>query len=92
MSYVHLNQARAASKASIKNERRRPNPQQGRALEVLGHAIEYLIDNGGTLSRADMEACSMLNLASRTVFMECAEVKSLHERMFGWLLRRQHTA
>ncbi len=68
--------------------RRRGNPQQGHALEALGHAIEYLTDTrmfsiGDTAERArsESEAVQILMRASRAVFEECAEVVPLRARI-----------
>ena len=47
----------AASIAQTRNSRRRITPQAGRALEKLGHAIEYLTDEfvhrGGEVSSSN---------------------------------------
>ena len=62
--------------------RRLPTGQQGRALEKLGHAIEYLVDsdlylkpsNGeraSTTSRDRAETAQTLMRLSREVFAEC---------------------
>ncbi|SNT02760.1 hypothetical protein SAMN05421770_103514 [Granulicella rosea] len=68
--------------------RRRGNPQQGHALETLGHAIEYLTDTrmfsiGDTAerARAEAEAVQIMMRASRAVFEECAEFVPLHTRI-----------
>ena len=66
--------------------RRRPSPTQGRALEALGHAIEYLVDTRTfALEPLDMEAYRILKVASQAVFYECAEVQTLPERVSLWL-------
>jgi hypothetical protein len=62
--------------------RRRANQEQGRALETLGHAIEYLMDSRlyaaeATDPRSDAEAVNLLMGLSRAVFAECAEVTTL---------------
>jgi hypothetical protein len=59
--------------------RRRPSPSQGRALEALGHAIEYLIDmrmrrDSDASPLADMEAEQLMMRLNREVFSECREV------------------
>jgi hypothetical protein len=59
--------------------RRRPTVIQGHALEVLGHAIEYLVDSRmhrdkGISSQADSVAEQVLMRLSREVFAECAKV------------------
>ena len=58
---------------------------QGQSLEMLGHAIEYLVDSRmhrdcGLSSLADSEAQQILMRLSREVFAECAEVAAS-----GWL-------
>src|ERR1700677_2678264 len=58
--------------------RRCPTMIQGRALETLGHAIEYLVDSRmhrdrGVSCPADSEAEQILMRLSREVFAECAE-------------------
>lgn len=71
--------------------RRQPAPVQGRALSVLGHAIEYLIDarivEGGT-DRNDNEAIRIMMACSRAVFQECAQRKPITERMSDWIAHR----
>lgn len=69
---------------------RRPTREQGRALEILGHAVEYLIDTRMFYadhpdSRADGEAAWILTHASREVFEECAEIVSFPDRIRRWL-------
>ena len=59
--------------------RRRPNMSQGQALEMIGHAIEYVYDsrvyrNNGQLSDSEMQAVQILMRLSREVFQECKEV------------------
>jgi hypothetical protein len=63
--------------------RRRPNKPQGRALEILGHAMEYLVDQQLHRecsaesrifpSQADASAIQILMRLSREVFAECPE-------------------
>jgi hypothetical protein len=69
--------------------RRRPTMSQGRALETLGHAIEYLVDSRmhrdqGLSSQADGEAEQVIMRLNRAVFAECAEVV-FGGRLGGWL-------
>jgi hypothetical protein len=71
--------------------RRRPNLPQGRALETIGHAIEYLVDSrmfmsGEATSKADVEATRILMQASRTVFAECAEIVPLQRQLTQWMI------
>jgi hypothetical protein len=56
--------------------------QTGRALESLGHAVEYLVDSRLFLvdepaTRADSEALHLLMRLSREVFEERKERKEL---------------
>jgi len=73
--------------------RRRGSILQGRALETLGHAVEYLVDSRlfqveDDNQRAEQEAVQILMRASRAVFAECAEVVSLRTRLRRWLQER----
>jgi hypothetical protein len=70
--------------------RRRTSLQQGQALEVLGHAIEYLIDSrmffiDRPSSRADSDAIHLLMLRSRQIFRECIEVVPPAQRLRAWI-------
>ena len=66
--------------------RRKISPQAGRALEKLGHAIEYLADEfvyaGGSFSAHDpqVEAVQLLMGLNREVYFDCPEVPSLADR------------
>ncbi|MDE3150480.1 MAG: hypothetical protein KGL37_13505 [Acidobacteriota bacterium] len=68
------------------NRRRRITPDAGHALEILGHAIEYLTDElvqgGGPLSPNDaqLEAIQLLMALNREVYYACPEVLSFGER------------
>ena len=70
---------------------RRIDPRAGHALEILGHAIEYLADeyinSGGSLSahNAQVEAVQLLMAANRAVYFACPPVPSLTERLRRWL-------
>jgi hypothetical protein len=71
--------------------RRRITPQAGHALEILGHAIEYLTDEfvhrQADLSPrcAELEAVQMLMALNRQVYYECPEVPTLGERVRSML-------
>lgn len=72
--------------------RRRPDPYQGRALEKLGHAIEYLVDSrmsarDSQTTRADAEAVDILMGLSRCVFSECEEIVPASQRFKAWMMR-----
>jgi hypothetical protein len=80
--------------------RRRPTMQQGRSLETLGHAIEYLVDSqlhGGSSagSKNHADATQILMRLSREVFAECREIVPVRERLrlrFVHLLSVLHLA
>ena len=65
---------------------RRISPQAGHALEVLGHAIEYLTDEfmhrGGSISARDaqIQAVQLLMGLNRQIYFECPVVPTLGER------------
>ena len=71
--------------------RRRISPQAGHALEILGHAIEYLTDEfvhaGGALCAHDgqLEAVQLLMAVNRRIYFECPEVPSFSERCLSLL-------
>lgn len=75
--------------------RRRPTREQGQGLEVLGHALEYLVDTRMFVYRepntkADAEAIHILSRCSRELFATCAEVVPLRERVKVWLSETFH--
>ena len=76
----------AGESPSRSKRRRRITPEAGRALEILGHAIEYLTDElvqaGGPLSLDDgrMQAIQLLMAINREVYYTCPEVLSFSER------------
>ena len=67
--------------------RRRISPEAGRALEILGHAIEYLTDEfvyaGGSFSAQDpqVEAVQLLMGLNRKIYFECPEVPTWADRL-----------
>jgi hypothetical protein len=66
--------------------RRRISPEAGRALQVLGHAIEYLTDEfvqddrAFTVKSEQLQAVQMLMALNRQVYFECPEIPTLTER------------
>ncbi len=73
--------------------RRRGNLEQGRALETLGHAVEYLADSqmfemDPDAARHTQEAIQLLMRCSRAVFVECPEVIPMRRRMGRWFATR----
>jgi hypothetical protein len=76
--------------------RRRASVQQGRALEILGHSVEYLVDSRMFMidqpsTRADAEAVQILMRLSREVFSDCAEVVPPARRLRLWINSRLST-
>ncbi|MGH9563420.1 MAG: hypothetical protein ACRD3S_18350, partial [Terracidiphilus sp.] len=71
--------------------RRRISPEAGRALEILGHAIEYLTDEfvhaGWSFSAKgpQVEAVELLMSLNREIYFKCPEVPSLADRLRGWM-------
>lgn len=67
--------------------RRRIGSEAGHALEILGHAIEYLADefvhDGTSLSANDgrLLAIQVLMAANKEIYCSCPEVPSLWERL-----------
>lgn len=74
--------------------RRHIDPASGRALEILGHAIEYLSDelvhSGNLISAHDprVEAVQILMALNRQVYFACPEIQSFGERCRSILHRR----
>jgi hypothetical protein len=67
--------------------RRRISPEAGHALEILGHAIEYLTDEfvraGGSVSvhDAQVEAVQLLMSLNREIYSGCPEVPTFADRL-----------
>jgi len=74
----------ASSQLSVR--RRRVSPRAGRALEILGHAIEYLTDEyvhqGRPVSAGDgqLQAVQLLMALNREIYLGCPEVPSMAGR------------
>jgi hypothetical protein len=72
--------------AERSNHRRRISPEAGRALEILGHAIEYLTDEyvheGASFSANDaqLKAVQILMAMNRQIYFECPQVPTFRER------------
>jgi hypothetical protein len=70
----------------VAKRRRQITREAGHALEILGHAIEYLTDEyiheGGALSAKDSRimAVQLLMALNRQVYFECPEVPSFADR------------
>ena len=74
--------------------RRRTTPEAGFALEILGHAIEYLADEyvyeAGLIPSIHsrdprVEAIQLLMAANRQVYYACPVVPSLYQRVMRYL-------
>lgn len=76
--------------------RRRVSRESGRALEILGHAIEYLTDEfvhqgGAFATRSEqLAAVQMLMAANRQVYYECPEIPTLADRFRALVARYAH--
>ena len=79
----------ATSAAYTGSTFRRPTPRQGAALEMLGHAIEYLEDSNFHAARSGDaalgEALYLLRRSSRAVFAESPERVPARKRVVRWL-------
>ena len=93
-SVVHTTVHALPTGLGSRSTRRRTTPEAGFALEVLGHAIEYLADEyaheAGSLSSIHsqdprVEAMQLLMAANRQVYYACPLVPSLYERVVGRL-------
>jgi hypothetical protein len=83
--------APVAMSTCVRPRRRRITPEAGHALEILGHAIEYLADefvhSGDTLSprNGQLEAVQLLMARNRQVYYECPEVVTVGARLRSML-------
>lgn len=89
---LHMAQTGAGSRSV----RRRITPSEGFALQVLGHAIEYLADEyvaeagsipAMTAHDPRVEAMQLLMAANRRVYLGCSVMPSFGERVRRTLLR-----
>lgn len=90
----------AAAEGAATRRLRSISPQAGRALEILGHAIEYLTDEymheRGFLNPADarMEAVQMLMRLNREVYFQCPVAPTFSEycrELLSHLIHPAHT-
>ena len=84
--------AQAVSTAGTRpRRRRRITPEAGHALEILGHAIEYLTDefvyedHAFSARSAQLQAVQMLMALNRQVYLECPEAPTFGERCLAVL-------
>ena len=69
--------------------------EAGRGLEILGHAIDYILDEylqrGGLFDMADsdLEAVEILTALNREIYLACPESRTFAERWADlWAQRR----
>jgi hypothetical protein len=83
-----------SSLQAVQNRRRRIPPEAGRALEILGHAIEYLTDEfvsgGGELRahKGEIDALQLLMAKNRQIYFACPIVPSIRDRFQAFLHSR----
>lgn len=83
--------ASTSTVAASRANRRHISPESGRALEILGHAIEYLTDEyvhrTTQLSADDPEvkAVQLLMALNRKVYFECPAVPTFTKRLREFL-------
>src|SRR5208337_875945 len=71
--------------------RRSISPRAGHALEILGHAIEYLTDEfiheGSSFSanNSQLQAVQLLMALNRQIYFECPEVPPFTRRLMSFL-------
>jgi hypothetical protein len=71
--------------------RRMISPEAGRALEILGHAIEYLADEYAHRAErfsahdGEVAALQLLMRVNRQIYFDCPEVPSMIDRWRGVL-------
>jgi hypothetical protein len=78
----------------LAEQRRRVNPQARRALEILGHAIEYLTDefisefeDAPAAWRTDrLVSIQLLSEINRRIYFECEEAPGIkdHSNSLAW--------
>lgn len=82
-----------AEAATLHAARRRITPDAGRALEKLGHAIEYLTDemvhrrDALSPGAPDMQAVQILMALNRSIYDECPLRASFVDRCRNFLHR-----
>jgi hypothetical protein len=92
-AFPSLSQGRAVSRVGDLTIHRISSTHHGRTLLTLGHAAEYLANSRRYSAEkmdpaANIEAIHLLMEASRSVFEEFAERRSLNRRVENWLIER----
>ncbi len=86
--------AAAFPAVSTRAARRRITREAGHALEILGHAVEYLTDEmvhdaaPVIASNPQVQAVQLLMALNRRVYFECPEIPTLSERLESFLRSR----
>ena len=82
----HLERVQTVRAANV-NRTRRISPRAGRALEMLGHAIEYLADEFAhqrkqvSIDDPQVQAIQLLMGLNRQIYFQCPVVPTLGERI-----------
>jgi hypothetical protein len=92
-AYPSLSQGRAASHEGDLTIHRITSTHHGRTLLTLGHAAEYLSDSRRYSTEkvdhgSNVEAIHILMEASKGVFEDLAEPRTLNRRFEQWLIER----
>ena len=80
--------------ATARNRRRRISAEAGHALEILGHAIEYLSDElihegvPVTAENGQVQAVQLLMALNRSIYFDCPVAPSFGERLHGFFQRQ----
>jgi len=82
--------------------RRMISPQEGRAIEILGRAIEYLSDEFAVdcldhsvpvgVMHPRLQAIELLMALNREIYLNCPEAPGMGERLWRWLRFRGQEA
>jgi hypothetical protein len=72
--------------------RRRSSPEQGLAIQILGNAVDHLLNSRMFLideppSQADADAIHILMRLKRAVFSECEQVTATNRSLREWMTR-----
>ena len=76
---------------ALPNGRRYIDSRAGHALEILGHAIEYLADEsaheGGSICASDgeVQAIQLLMKVNRQIYYQCPLVPTFAERCLAFM-------
>ncbi len=83
--------------ASVSSDRpRHISFKAARALEIIGHAIEYLSDESfrdafsDQENRAHLEALQILMALNRKIYLACPPARTLRERLHSFLHLHWH--